>query len=130
MPQSVTDAAVYILHVPVTHPGSQSGPAGLLIKAELQDYLRVLRASGGIMLVMTTRLLPEPGSLSDPQVEAVARARDLSMLQLANEGEMEMSELLGIINTVRDGAGKLVVTNQLKSYNGLILALTIKYQPH
>ena len=95
MPQSVTDAAVYIIHVP-------AASSGLTIKAELDDYLGVLRGCGGILLVLTTRLLPEPGTLFNPEVEAVARARDLSMLQLANESEIEMSELLSIINTVGD----------------------------
>ncbi|KAL5345165.1 hypothetical protein ACLOAV_010121 [Pseudogymnoascus australis] len=123
MPQSVTDAAVYIIHIPVVS-------SGLTIKAELDDYLGVLRASGGIMLVLTARLLPEPGTLSNPEVEATARARDLNMLQLANESEMEMSELLSIIKTVGDSAGKLVVINHLLSNNGVILALTMKYQAY
>ena len=95
MPQSVTDAAVYISPVPGTS-------SELTIKAELDDFLVVLRASRGITLALTTRLLPEPGTLFNPEVEAVARARDLSMLQLANESEIEMSELLSIINTVGD----------------------------
>ncbi|KFZ03776.1 hypothetical protein V502_10671 [Pseudogymnoascus sp. VKM F-4520 (FW-2644)] len=123
MPQSVTDAAVYIIHVP-------AASSALTIKAELDDYLGVLRACGGIMLVLTTRLLPEPGTLSNPEVEAVARTRDLNMLQLANESEMEISELLSIIKTVGDSAGKLAVTNHLRSSNGVILALTIKYQAY
>ncbi|ELR08153.1 hypothetical protein VC83_08898 [Pseudogymnoascus destructans] len=123
MPQSVTDAAVYIVHVP-------AASSGLTIKAELDDYLGVLRTSGGIMLILTTRLLPEPGTLPNPEIEAVARARDLSMLQVANESEMEMTELLSIIKTVGDNAGKLVVTNHLRSNNGVILALTIKYQAY
>ncbi|KFY14210.1 hypothetical protein V492_02775 [Pseudogymnoascus sp. VKM F-4246] len=123
MPQSVTDAAVYIIHIPVAS-------SGLTIKAELDDYLGVLRASGGIMLIMTARLLPEPGSLSNSEAESMARARDLSMLHLANEGEMEISDLLSTIKTVGDSAGKLVVTNHLRSNDGIILALTIKYQAY
>ncbi|KFY24935.1 hypothetical protein V493_04938 [Pseudogymnoascus sp. VKM F-4281 (FW-2241)] len=123
MAQSVTDAAVYIIHVP-------AASSGVMIKAELDDYLGVLRVSGGIMLVLTTRLLPEPGTLSNPEVEASARSRDLNMLQLANESEMEMSELLSIIKTVGDSSGKLVVTNHLCSNNGVVLALTIKYQAY
>ncbi|KAL5344603.1 hypothetical protein ACLOAV_010295 [Pseudogymnoascus australis] len=92
--------------------------------------LGLLRASGGIMLALTTRLLPEPSTLFNPEFEAVARARDLNMLQLAYETEMKMSELLSIIKTVGDSAGKLVVTNHLRSNNGVILALTIKYQAY
>lgn len=123
MAQSVTDAAVYIIHVP-------AASSGVMIKAELDDYLGVLRVSGGIMLVLTTRLLPEPGTLSNPEVEASARSRDLNMLQLANESEMELSELLSIIKTVGDSSGKLIVTNHLCSNNGVVLALTIKYQAY
>ncbi|KFY04765.1 hypothetical protein O988_00530 [Pseudogymnoascus sp. VKM F-3808] len=123
MAQSITDAAVYILHVP-------TASSGLTIRAVLDDYLGVLRASGGIMIVLTARLLPEPGSLSNPEVEAVARARDLSVLHLANDSEMEMSELVSIIKTVGDGAGKLVITNYLRSNHGVILALTIKCQAY
>lgn len=123
MAQSITDAAVYILHVP-------TASSGLTIRAVLDDYLGVLRASGGIMIVLTARLLPEPGSLSNPEVEAVARARDLSVLHLANDSEMEMSELVSIIKTVGDGAGKLVITNNLRSSHGVIIALTIKCQAY
>ncbi|GFF62992.1 hypothetical protein IFM51744_11063 [Aspergillus udagawae] len=131
MPQPVIDAAVYILHLPVVSMSSPTGAEGMdMVKAELKDYLGILRASGAILLIPTANLLPKPGSLSDSTFEAVARARDLSMLQLANEGEMEMTELLGIIDTTRDGLGRLVITNQLRSQNGLIVGLTIKYEAY
>lgn len=100
----------------------------MLIKSELQSYLDLLRSNGGVMLVLTTRLIPETGSLCGPEIEAVARARDLFMLQLANEGEMELAEMLGIIEAVRDNVGKLVVTSQLRSHNNSIVALVVKHQ--
>lgn len=128
MSQPVTDAAVYIFHVPTASPELLGPSVELAIRAELDDYLGVLRASGGILLILTPRLLPEPGGLPNPEAEAVARARDLSMLQLTNDSEMEMTELLNIIKTVRDSAGKLVVTNHLRSNNGVIVAITIKYR--
>lgn len=129
MPQHVKDAAVYILHLPTACPRpSPGGSAGMLIKSELQSYLDLLRSNGGVMLVLTTRLLPEPGSLCGPEIEAVARARDLYMLQLANEGEMELAEMLGIIEAVGDNVGKLVVTSQLRSHNNSIVALVVKHQ--
>jgi predicted nucleic acid-binding protein len=121
MPQPVTGAAVYILHLPSTRE---------MARAELFRHLGPLRASGGIVLVLTTRLLPEPGSLPDPRVEAVARARDLSMLQLANDSEMEMTELIQIVESVADEVGKLVLANELRSYDGLILALALKHLHH
>ena len=122
--QPVADAAVYILHLPLASSRSA-------VLALLQEHMSVLRANSGVMLLLTARLLPEPGSLSDhPGVEAVARARDLSMLQLANEGEMEMVELLDMIETVRDSLGKLVITDRLRSRDGLVVALVVKHQAY
>lgn len=95
------------------------------------------------MLILTTRLLPDSSSASSSasgtgtgtgtglvskEVEATARARDLSMLQLSNEGEMELSELLAVIEGVKDGLGRLVMTNQLRAQNGLVVAVAVKYQ--
>lgn len=129
MPQHVKDAAVYILHLPTASPRlSPGGSPAMLIRAELQSYLDLLRTNGSVMLILTTHLLHEPGSLCGPEVEAVARARDLCMLQLGNEGEMELAEVLSIIEAVRDNAGKLVVTSQLRSHNNVIAALVVKHQ--
>ncbi|KAL2871730.1 uncharacterized protein BJX67DRAFT_369800 [Aspergillus lucknowensis] len=131
MPQPVVDAAVYILHLPVLSTNAAAVAEGMdIVKTELQDYLGILRATGGILLIPTANLLPEPGSLCDRHFEAVARARDLSFLQLANEGEMEMTELLGAIETTRDTLGRLVITNQLRSHNGLTVCLTLKHETY
>ena len=121
MPQPVSGAAVYILHLP---------SASELARAELFRHLAPLRANSSIVLVLTTRILPEPGSLPDPRVEAVARARDLALLQLADEEEMEMAELRQIVDSVTDEFGRLVVANELRSHNGLILALALKHKQH
>jgi predicted amino acid dehydrogenase len=118
--QNATDAALYILHL-------QSPPHNNLL-AELQAHLGVLGANGGIMLILTDRLLPKPGSITDVGAEAVARSRDLTLLQLANESEMEMSELLKMIDSTRDSGGKLVVTQRLTSRNNLVAALVVKYE--
>lgn len=118
--QPAADAAVYILHLPFSSPS--------LVLAELTVHLDVLRARTGILLILTARLLPEPGTIPDPEVEAVARSRDLAFLQLANEGEMEVTELSEMIETVRDSVGGLVVTKRLHSCNNLVVALVAKYQ--
>ncbi|KAL4926157.1 uncharacterized protein BDV17DRAFT_299841 [Aspergillus undulatus] len=128
-PQPVIDAAVYILHL-----SSPAGAEGIdrigMVRAELQDYLGILRSSGGILLIPTANLLPEPGSLADPMLEAVARAHDLSMLQLTNEGEMEITELISVVQTIQDNLGRLVITNQLRSPNSLIVCLTVKHEAY
>ena len=127
--QTVTDAAVYILHLPSASALSSAAPnLASAILDELQVHLGVLHASRGVMLILTARLLPKPGSIANPDIEAVARSRDLTLRQLTNEGEMEMVELLDMIDTVRDSVGKLAVTNKLRSRNNLVVALVVKYQ--
>ncbi|KAL2138955.1 hypothetical protein VTI28DRAFT_5995 [Corynascus sepedonium] len=130
MPQPITDAAVYILHPPAAPPRSPSVSVGMTIRSELQAHFGLLRSGKGVLLILTTRLLPDPGTTSDSEVEAVARTRDFNMLQLVGEGEMESTELLNIISTVADNTGKLVVCNELRSSSGLILALAVRHQEY
>ncbi|KAI1504044.1 O-methyltransferase family protein [Biscogniauxia marginata] len=128
-PQTVKDAAVYILRLPSHSLGvpSRSLPARIL--AELGAHLGVLRTNNSATLVLVPRLLPEPGTV-DPDVEAMARLRDLSRLQLANEREMEMGELVDLVHSVHDGMGRLVVVNKLRTRNSTTVALGVKYQTY
>ena len=127
--QTITDAAVYILHLPSASALSSS--ASVLASAllcELQVNLGALHASRGVLLIITARLLPKPGSIADPDIEAMARSRDLSLRQLTNKGEIEMEELLGMIDTVRDSVGKLAVTSKLRYRDDIVVALVVEYQ--
>lgn len=128
-PQTVNDAAVYILHLPSPSPGVPSHSLPAQIIAELRAHFSVLRASNYATLILAPRLLPEPGTV-DPDVEAIARLRDLSLLQLANEREIEMAELVDILNSIRDSMGQLVVVNKLRSHNNATVALGVKYQAY
>ena len=128
-PQSVYDAAVYILRLPSPSPAMPSESLPARIIAELRAHIGVLRASSCATLVLTARLLPEPGTV-DPDVEAIARLRDLSLLQLANEREMEMLELMDILNSVRDSMGRLVLVNKLRSRNNATVAFKVQYQAY
>lgn len=127
--QTVRDAAVYILRLPAPSPGVSSHALSTRILAELRAHLGLLRANTSITLILVPRLLPEPGTV-DPDVEATARLRDLSRLQLANEREMEMEELVAIVNSVHDSMGWLVVVNKLRSHNSATVALGVKYQAY
>ena len=127
--QTVTDAAIYILHLPSASALSSSAPAlANAILCELQIHLGVLHASRGVMLILTARLLPKPGSIADLEIEAMARSRDLTLRQLTNEGEIELEELLEMIDTVRDSVGKLAVTSKLQYRDTIVVALVVKYQ--
>ncbi|KAL2173103.1 uncharacterized protein P884DRAFT_212954 [Thermothelomyces heterothallicus CBS 202.75] len=128
MPQPITDAAAYIIHLTPPPPSGGGVEGGRTLRTQLDEYVGLLRASRGIMLVLTADVLPEPGSMPNPEVEAVARARDLSMFQLSNRGAVELADLLGIINSLGDGFGKLTVINKLRAPDGLVLVLVVKYQ--
>lgn len=118
--QTVTDAGVYILHISSFSPYT--------IHAELQAHCSILRANNGVMFIPTAHLLPEPGNDWNLVGEAVARARDLSFLQLANEKEVELRELLDVIEMIKDSSGRLVVAKRLFSNNNAVTALILKYQ--
>lgn len=121
--QTVTDAAVYILHLP-----SSSSPDA--VYAELMAHLPVLRARKSTMLIWTGRLLHNVGSTPDPEGETAARSRDLLLLQLAGQSEMELSDVLGMIDNARDSLGGLVVTSRLRSRHQVDVAVMVKYQGH
>ena len=113
--QAVKDAAVYILR--------QTTPS------ELTAHLGVLRANAMATLILAPRLLPEPGAV-DPDVEAMARLRDLSRLQLTNECGLELGELMEMVNSVHDSKGRLIVVNKIRSRNYATVALGVKYQAY
>lgn len=117
--QSVADAAVYILHL---------GQHGAIL-SELRAHFEPLR-QGAILLVLTTRLLPERGGPAGLRVEAVARSRDLVLRHLREEGEMELVDLVEQVGRVYDSKGKLVVAKKLLSANHLTVALVVSYQSH
>ena len=126
--QCVKDAAVYILRLPPPFSGVSSPSIPTTFLAELHAHLNVLRANRtSVMLILAPCLLPEPGTV-DPDIEATARLRDLSRLQLANEYEMEMGELVELVSSVNDGVGGLLVINKCRSRNTATVALSIKYQ--
>ena len=127
--QSFYGAAIYILRLPSPSPAAPSHSLPPRIIAELRAHIGVLRASNGATLVLTARLLPEPGTV-DPDVEATARLRDLTLLQLANEREVEMSQLIDMLNSVRDSMGRLVLVNKLRSRSNATVAFEVRYQPY
>lgn len=128
-PQSVYDAAVYILRLPSPSTGVPSHSLSAHIIAELKAHIGVLRASSYATLVLTASLLPEPGTV-DPIVEAKARLRDLSLLQLANEREIEILELMEMLDSVRDSTGRLVLVKKHCSRDNAMVAFEVRYQTY
>lgn len=87
----------------------------------------MLRTNGPATLILTARLLPEPGSVA-ADVEAAARLRDLSLSQLTNAREMEVDALVDVVHGVRDRTGRLVVVDTLRTRNNGPVALVVRYQ--
>jgi hypothetical protein len=135
-PQTVRDAAVYIIAVPPstsylssTLPDTGPGCFRSWLLAELKAHIDVLSASSGATLIVSAPpALPRPGTI-DSDIEGVARLRDLSLLQLFDEHEMEMLELIELVHSVHNSSGQLVVVNQLQSRRRVTVALCVKYQP-
>lgn len=151
--QAITDAAVYLLRVPSPSPppsfssGQQqeattcSSSSSLVlhdrhslrhyIHSELTAHLGVLRANRAAKFVLSFRPLPESGphSLVAPHVEALARARDLAKMTLINGGDLELRDVLGIVEGVRDEQGRLVVINKIQCQNSATVVVSIRYQP-
>ncbi|EKG11359.1 hypothetical protein MPH_11520 [Macrophomina phaseolina MS6] len=127
-PQTVRDASVYILHLPSALSNTPSNARAARIAAEISAHVDVLRANtSAALLIPTTHLVPNPGAV-EPGVESTARQRDLTVLQLFNCCEMEMSEFTTMLNGTSDSLGRLVVVNKLRSSNGAPVALELRYR--
>ncbi|KAA8646589.1 hypothetical protein EYZ11_006296 [Aspergillus tanneri] len=123
MPQPVLDAAAYILRLP---PSSwESGRS--LVLMELQSYCTILAANRRAMLILTARMLPQPGTV-DREIETIARMRDMILFQLGAERDPEVSEVVDLVGSVGDAQGRLVIVDRLRARNNLAVALAVKYQ--
>ena len=97
--------------------------------SELSAHVEVLRANPTSRLMLTALVLPAPGTVN-VDTEAAARLRDLSLLQLANGRQAESTEMVDVLNGVRDGAGGLVLTNEIRSTNSPLVAFEVRYQAY
>ncbi|KAK8050752.1 hypothetical protein PG994_012482, partial [Apiospora phragmitis] len=122
-PQVITSAVAYILNLESC--SSQAGARDWLL-TELKAHLAALRNSGSALILAGPRLIPEAGSVH-PDIEATARVRDLLLLQLANEQELGVAEITGLIESVKDNQGGLVTVHTEQQFDGRIVALMVKY---
>lgn len=126
-PQSVRNAAVYILQPSLSPLNTDGWNSHELVTGELQSHLDVLRANQSALLILAPALLPEPGSVA-VNVEVQARLRDFANLQFGNESALEVTELFKLVESVGDRHGRLIVTKRLRAPTGATIALAMKYQ--
>ncbi|KAL5045375.1 hypothetical protein BDW71DRAFT_215226 [Aspergillus fruticulosus] len=128
--QPICDASVYIVNLPLPMPGMISSSLATHARAELRAHLPVLRRNRSAILVL---LVPsptgEPGE--GPEAVSLMRIRDLSFWQLANDRELDVSEVVGLVGDISDNEGRLVVVNRVRSSAGHgTVALEVKFQAY
>jgi hypothetical protein len=126
-PQSVKNAAVYILQPSFPSMSTDGSTVQELLTAELHSHFNILRANPSALLILAPTLLPEPGSVA-VDLEVQARLRDFANLQLSNEYALEVTELIKMTESVCDHHGRLIVTSRIRSLDGATIALAVQYQ--
>lgn len=87
----------------------------------------MLSSNPSSRMVLTARLLSPP-AMNDAQAAAKARLHDLSLLQLSNDRELEISEMKSLVQSVGNSDGRLVVVNELRSPNSATVAFDVRWQ--
>ncbi|KUJ13609.1 uncharacterized protein LY89DRAFT_785260 [Mollisia scopiformis] len=128
-PQTVNDAAVYILSLPSPSPSLPSHSVIERFASDLRAHLGVLHGNSAATLILTMCPLPKPNTV-DPDIEASARQRDLTFFQLANDHRLEVNDVEDVINNARDTMGALVIVNRLRSWKDATMAFGVKYQTY
>lgn len=126
-PQPVRDAIVYVFHLNGFGNGGLGATALERIQSELQQLVDVLRTNSSATLVLTSGLIPDLGSIG-ARAEARARLRDMTLFQLTNQQDNEVGEILAMLSTLSDMAGRLVLVNKNCLPRTGDLALELKYQ--
>ncbi|RAH41242.1 uncharacterized protein BO95DRAFT_456741 [Aspergillus brunneoviolaceus CBS 621.78] len=106
-PQPILNAALYILNFPIPVPGSSPASVATHLSAELRAHLPALRLNRSATLVVIA-----PSTSDSDEGIRLTRIRDLSLLQLARQRELGLSEVINLLNGVSDGEGRLVLVNQ------------------
>ena len=127
--QHVEGAAVYALRLPLPSPTAPPRSLPPQIAAELKAHLAVLRASSTSRLILIARLLPETG-IADAESAVTACLRDMTLLQLANDRELEISEIMNMLNSVGDSVGRLVLVSKQRARNNATVTFEVRYQAY
>jgi len=104
-----------------------------MIVADLNAHLEVLRANSAAIVILNARIRPDKDNSnlrSKPKDKALLQhVSNLITLQLTEESEIRFTDLLDIVESVGDEAGKLSVVHRLASPDTGDIALVIKAKP-
>lgn len=127
-PQTVKDAAIYILNLPSLSAAVAGDSLRKRIQTELRAHAEILRVNTSATLILLPDLLSDNSGTGDRDVKATAYLSDLSLWQMTNEWGMDLVDLMDLVNGMQDGIGRLVVSDKLRLRNGATMALYVKYQ--
>lgn len=140
--QNVLNGSVYVLSFPAASPLLPSRELCYRVAAELQSHLAILANSQAVLFLVIRGVGRQvlhvaegnpsawPSSDENPDMESLARIRDLSLWQLADDREIELCDLFDLVSQVQDSLGSLAVVNRLSAQRGSTVALEIRYQAH
>lgn len=124
--QDEKDAAVYLLHIPDPFFCASSDAHAAVCVAELRTHFEVLGANSKGTLILIAEVLPDSyssgGHSCSLQAEAAARLKDLLLLQMGHDEVFNTKRLIGLLEGVREDAGRLKIVNQLSSPDYPLLA--------
>ncbi|KAJ5738569.1 hypothetical protein N7493_001724 [Penicillium malachiteum] len=129
--QNVPDADVYLIGL---SSSSLALPASAIldqIASELRAHLHILRSERRpAVLLLTPRPMSDNIPGTESTSELITRLHDLSLLQLANERTMEMTELMQVINGIGDTAGCLGVVRRMTCPHITDALLEVRYHAY
>ncbi|KAJ5726149.1 uncharacterized protein N7483_007506 [Penicillium malachiteum] len=129
--QNVPDADVYVIGLP--SPSLALPVSAILdqIASELRAHLHILRSDRRpAILLLATRPMSDHIPGTDSAGELITRLHDLSLLQLANERAMEMTELMHVVNGIGDTAGCLGVVRRITIPHITDALLEVRYHAY
>ncbi|KAJ6031463.1 hypothetical protein N7540_002195 [Penicillium herquei] len=129
--QNVPDADIYVIGLP--SPSLAIPVSAILdqIASELRAHLHILRSERRpAVLLLTTRPMSDHIPGTDSTGELITRLHDLSLLQLANERAMEMTELMQVVNGIGDTAGCLGVVRRMTTPHITDALLEVRYHAY
>ncbi|KAJ5613788.1 hypothetical protein N7528_007442 [Penicillium herquei] len=129
--QNVPDADVYMIGL--SSPPLAFSVSAILdqIASELRAHLHVLRSERRpAVLLLTPRPISDHIPGTESTGERITRLHDLSLLQLANERTMDMTELMQVVNGIGDTAGCLGVVRRMTSPHITDALLEVRYHAY
>lgn len=95
----------------------------------LTPLVQPLRSNPTARLLIIDTVIPEPGQVGVLD-DALQRYRDLTMRQVFNTKERDLTEFQRILDATSDGAGRLAVQKVRKSPGSALSVIEVAYQSY